>query len=162
MLMDMRRDAHGGPRRAIIKDGIMCFLTQDLYDAEPMIEEEREEFALGVALTTYGLQAGIKKFGGRGELSVKKELTQMHDLTVFAPVEADSLTKEQKVKAICSLLMIKEKRGPEKEVKTRLLADGRGQRGKFTRQETTSPTVARESVIISAVIDAHERRHVGT
>ena len=42
MLMDMRRDAHGGPRRAIIKDGIMCFLTQDLNDAEPMIEEERE------------------------------------------------------------------------------------------------------------------------
>ena len=98
------------------------------------IEEEREEFALGVALTTYKLKAGIKKFGGREELSVKKELTQMHNLTVFVPVEADSLTKEQKVKAIRSLLMIKEKRGPEKEVKTRLLADGRGQRGQFTKQ----------------------------
>ena len=95
-------------------------------------------------------------------MSVKKELTQMHDLTVFVPVGADSLTKEQKEKAIHSLLMIKEKQGPEKEVKTRLLADGRGQRGQFTKQETTSPTVARESVIISVVIDAHERRHVAT
>ena len=66
------------------------------------------------------------------------------------------------MKAIRSLLIIKEKWGPEKEVKTILLADGRGQCGQFTKQETTSPTVARESVIISAVIDAHERRHVGT
>jgi hypothetical protein len=55
MLMDMWRDARGGPRRAIIKDGIICFLTQDLNDAEPMIKEEQEEFALGVALTTYRL-----------------------------------------------------------------------------------------------------------
>ena len=113
----------------------MCFSTQDLNDAEPMIEEEQEEFALGVALTTYGLKAGIKKFGGRGELSVKKELTQMHNLTVFVPVKADLSTKEQKVKEILSLLMIKEKRGPEKEVKTRLLADGRGQRGQFTNRK---------------------------
>ena len=58
--------------------------------------------------------------------------------------------------------MIKEKQGPEKEVKTRLFADGWGQRGQFTKQESTSPTVARESVIILAVIDAHERKHVGT
>ena len=146
--------------RATIRDGIMCFLAQDVKDAEPAVDEDHKEFALGVALSTYGLRAGIKKFGEKGLTSVKKELKQMHDLTVFVPVEADSLTAKQKSKAIRSLINLKEKR--TKEIKTRLLADGRCQRGQFTKQETTSPTVARESVIISAVIDAHERRHVNT
>jgi hypothetical protein len=84
----------------------------------------------------------------------------MHDLTVFIPVDANSLSAEQKSRAVRSLVNLKEKRTGE--IKTRLLADGRCQRGQFTKQETTSPTVARESVIMSAVIDAHERRHVGT
>ena len=61
------------------------------------------------------------------------------------------------MRAIQSLINLKEKR--TKEIKTRLLADGRCQRGQFTKQETTSPTVARESVIISAVIDANKRNN---
>ena len=42
-------------------------------------------------------------------MSVKKELKQMHDLTVFVPIEADSLTAEQTDKAIHSLLNLKKK-----------------------------------------------------
>ncbi len=157
LLTNMRRKS---ACRATIKDSVMCFLAQDVEDAEPVAEEDCDEFALGVALSTYGLGAGIKKFGEKGLASVRKELKQMHNLTVFVPVDADLLTAEQKSKAIRSLVNLKEKR--TKEVKTRLLADGRCKRGQFTKQEKTSPTVARESVIISAVIDAHERGHVGT
>ena len=62
---------------------------------------------MGVGLTTYRLKAGIKKFGDKGLFSVKKELEQMHDLTVFVPVKADLLTAEQKEKAIHSLLNLK-------------------------------------------------------
>ena len=40
LLMDMKKVACGGPSWAIIKDGIMCFLAQDLDDAVPMIEED--------------------------------------------------------------------------------------------------------------------------
>jgi hypothetical protein len=162
LYMHMKQAARGGPRRAKIKDGVMFFSAQDMIDAKPMTEEDRDEFALGVALNTYGLRAGMKKFGERGEKSVRKELTQMHDLNVYVPVEADSLTEEQKAKAVKSLLMIKEKRGPEKEVKARLLGDGRDQRGQFTKQETTSPTVAKESVFITSVIAAYEKRKTGT
>jgi hypothetical protein len=115
-----------------IRDSIMCFLAQDVKDAEPAVKEEHKEFALGVALSTYGLRAGIKKFGDKRLTSVKKELKQMHDLTVFVPVEADSLTAKQKSKAIRPLINLKEKR--TKEIKTRLLADGRCQRGQFIKQ----------------------------
>ena len=100
LYMHMKQAARGGPRRAKIKDGVMFFSAQDMIDAKPMTEEDRDEFALGVALNTYGLRAGMKKFGERGEKSVRKELTQMHDLNVYVPVEADSLTEEQKAKAV--------------------------------------------------------------
>ena len=89
-IMNVKKAACEHPRRAIIKDGVMCFLAQDLNNAEPMVEEDQEEFALGVALTTYGPKAGIKKIGDKGLLRVKKELKQMHNLTVFIPVEAGS------------------------------------------------------------------------
>ena len=46
----------------------------------------------------YSLKAGIKKFGDKGLLSVKKELKQMHNLTVFVPVKEYLLTAEQKEK----------------------------------------------------------------
>ncbi len=92
LLTNMRRKS---ACRATIRDSVMCFSAQDVEDAEPMAEEDCDEFALGVALSTYGLGAGIKKFGEKGLTSVRKELKQMYDLSVFVPVDADSLTAEQ-------------------------------------------------------------------
>ena len=46
-------------------------------------------------------------------------------------------------------------------VKVQMCADGRKQKdGTWAKQDTTSPTVATESVFITAVIDAHEGRDV--
>ena len=56
-------------------------------------------------------------------------------------------------------MFLKEKR--DKTVKGRFCAEGRKQRGDWTKQESTSPTVLMESVFLTAVIDAHERRDVG-
>jgi hypothetical protein len=62
----------------------VCFFSSDnLSDAKPIPEEEREEFALGVALVHYLMNAGIKKFKAKGEAGVTKELTQLHDMNVF-------------------------------------------------------------------------------
>jgi len=56
-------------------------------------------------------------------------------------------------------MFLKEKR--DSSVKARMCADGRKQKdGTWSKQETTSPTVATESVFITAVIDAHEGRDV--
>jgi hypothetical protein len=41
-----------------------------------------------------------------------------------------------------------------------MCTDGRGQRGDWSKQDTTSPTVSTESVFITSVIDAHEGRDV--
>jgi hypothetical protein len=91
--MASRRARRGGQRRALIRDGCVFFSSDDLSDAKPIPEEDdREEFALGVALVHYTMNAGIKKFKEKGEAGVTKELTQMHDMNVFRPIEVESLT----------------------------------------------------------------------
>ena len=56
-------------------------------------------------------------------------------------------------------MFLKEKR--DSSVKARMCADGRKQKdGTWAKQDTTSPTVATESVFITTVIDAHEGRDV--
>ena len=82
------------------------------------------------------MKAGIKKFQDRGKAGVSKELTQMHDMEVLCPVTRDSLTKEERRKAVTSLMFLKEKR--DHSEKARMCADIRKQRGvwKKTGQDT--------------------------
>jgi hypothetical protein len=55
-------------------------------------------------------------------------------------------------------MFLKEKR--DGSIKGRACADGRKQREGSTKSDATSPTVALESVLITATIDAHEGREV--
>jgi hypothetical protein len=83
----------------------------------------------------------------------------MHAINVFCPIEVEYPTYEEKKKALSSLMFLKEKR--DSLVMARMCADGRNQKdGTWLKQETTLPTVALESVFITAVIDAHEGRDV--
>ena len=100
----------------------MFFSAEDLSNAMPIPEDNRLEWVLGIALVHYSMKAGIKKFQDRGEAGVSKELTQMHDMEVFRPVTRDSLTKEERTKAVASLMFLKEKR--DHLVKARMCADG--------------------------------------
>ncbi len=83
LIMAARRARRGGPHRALIREGCVFFSADNLSDAKPIPEEDREEFALGVALVHYSMNAGIKKFETKGEAGVTKELTQMHDMSVL-------------------------------------------------------------------------------
>ncbi len=110
MLMAERRARRGGQRRALIREGCVFFSSDDLSKAKPILEEDREEFALRVALVHYSMNAGIKKFKAKGEAGVTKELTQTHDMNVFCPIEVESLTYDEKKKALSLLMFLKEKR----------------------------------------------------
>ncbi len=115
----------GGQQRATICKGVCFFLAEDLSNVKPVPEADREEYALGVALVTYGIGPGIKKFQKRGEAGVTKELTQMHNMDVFHPVMRDDLTWDKRKKALASLMFLKEKRN--QLVKVRMCADWQGQ-----------------------------------
>ncbi len=158
LMMNAQRRARGGQQRATIRDGLMFSLANDLSNAKPIPEKDREEYALGIPLVCYSMGAGIKKFKERGEAGVTKELTQMHDMDVFRPVARKLLTKEERTKALSSLMFLKEKR--DQSVKAQMCADGWKQRGDWTKQETTLPTISTEAVFIIAVINAHKERDV--
>ena len=127
-----------------------------------MTEAERDQWVLGVILTQYSLNKGLKKFGVKGEESVVKELTQHHDLTTFTPMDPSKLTRKQRVEAVSSLLFLTEKR--DGKLKSRMCADGSKQRTYegYDKNDTASPTAATESVLITGVIDAKEKRKVAT
>jgi hypothetical protein len=62
-------------------------------------------------------------------------------------------------KALMVHCFLTEKR--DGKINARAVADGRGQQ-RYTEEETYSPTVRLESIMLSAFIDAHEGRHVAT
>jgi hypothetical protein len=100
----------------------------------------------------------LLEFGVRGEKAVTRELRQLHDMITFFPLDPSSITREQRAKAIASLMFLKEKRNGD--IKGRACADGRPQREIFEKQDATSPTIATESIFLTALIDALEQRHV--
>jgi hypothetical protein len=57
----------------------------------------------------YSLDAGLHHFGDRVETAVTKELHQFNTYEVFEPITADSLSAEEKKKALSLLIFLKEK-----------------------------------------------------
>ena len=92
----------GEPRRALICEECVFFSADDLSNAKPIPKEDREEFALGFARVHYSMNTGIKKFETKGKAGVTKELTQMHNMSVFHPIKVESLTYDERKKALSS------------------------------------------------------------
>jgi hypothetical protein len=111
-------------------------------------------------MTQYNLKQGIKKFGDNGKAAVLVELRQLYDRNVMEPVRKSDLTPAERKGALRYLMFLKEKRTGQ--IKGRGCADGRFQRKYMSKEETSSPTVATEALILSCVIDAIEERDVAT
>jgi hypothetical protein len=105
-----------------------------------------------IIFTQYNLKQGIKKFGDGGKAAVLVELQQLYDRKVIRPVDKYDLTPEEQKGALRYLMFLKEKRCGT--IKGRGCADGRKQRETMTKEETSSPTVATEALILTCVIDA--------
>ena len=91
-----------------------------------------------------------------------KEMKQIHDMNTYTPMDATTLTAEQKAKAIRCLFLLTEKRNGD--IKGRKVADGSVQRtyDDYKKEDNASPTAANESLMIGSAIAAHERRDVMT
>ena len=131
------------------------------YPREP---EHKDYFNLStigkVVLIQYGMKRGLKLFGEKGEAAISKEMQQLHDRKVMTPVKKNMLTDQERKRALNYLMFLKEKR--DGTIKARGCADGRSQRVYKSKAETSSPTCKTETIFITAVIDATERRDVAT
>ena len=103
---------------------------------------------------------GLKHFGQKGAEAIVTEIKQLHQRSVIKPRMPHSLTMDQKRQALRYLMFLKQKRCGR--IKARGCADGRIQRLWKSKEDTSSPTVRTESVFLSAIIDALERRDVAT
>ena len=113
-----------------------------------------------VSLTQYNIKQVLKRFGQKGTDAVQVELEQIDARDVMDPKDATTLSKEQKRAALNYLMFLKKKRYGK--IKGRGCADGRKQRLYKTKSETSSPTVAIESLMLSCVIDSRKGRDVAT
>ena len=62
------------------------------------------------------LNKGLKKFGNKGRDAAYKELHQTHNRIVFKPVDVNSLTPEERKKAMESLMFLTKKRNESMKV----------------------------------------------
>ena len=70
-----------------------------------MTDTEINSHLLGVAmLQQFSLKAGLKHFVKKGEEAVTAELTQMHDMQTYIPVDPETMTPQQKSEALNSLI----------------------------------------------------------
>jgi hypothetical protein len=113
-----------------------------------------------VVFTQYNLKQGIKRFGDKRKTAVLDELQQLYDRDVMEPIDPSSLSPAERRGALRYLMFLKEKRCGT--IKGRGCADGRPQRDYMSKEDTSSPTVATEALILSCLIDAIEKRHVAT
>jgi hypothetical protein len=112
------------------------------------------------AFSQHSMNAGIKKFGDRGTEAVRKELQQLHDRQVMVPKHRHELTELERSRSLGYLMFLKEK--SDGSIKGRGCADGRPQRAYIPKEDAASPTVRNESTMLTATIDARERRDVAT
>ena len=111
-------------------------------------------------LITYSLQKGIKKFGRTGFDSAKGEMQQLHDRECWQPIKVETMSSSEKKKALESLIFLVEKKSGT--IKARHCANGSKQREWINSDEAASPTVMTESVMLTATVEAKERRDVAT
>ena len=111
-------------------------------------------------IQTYGLKSGLKKFGGKGKDAATGEMKQLQKRSVFEPIRVKEMTEVERKRAMESLIFLVEK--CDGRVKARTCANGSTQRKYMDRDEAASLTAMTESILITAVIDAKQKRDVMT
>ena len=105
-------------------------------------------------------KAAIKKHRRAAEEALMREFEQLEKLDMYTAVNPAKLTREEKLAALRALKLVKEKR--DGVLKGRTVADGRAQRSLYDKLQTASPTVATDALFLTILIDAYEKRDVGT
>ena len=89
-----------------------------------------------------------------------KEKCQLHDMQAFFTREADTLTRGERIKALSSLIFLKQK--TTGEFKGCTWVNGAPQREYISKGEAASPTAAMDLVFMIRAINTYQRRDLVT
>ena len=109
-------------------------------------------------LQQLSIKAALKQWGTDAEDAGVKEVSQLHWRDTFVPRRYSDLTDEHKKRVLESHMFVVKKR--DGKTKARVVAGGNMQRDYLMKEDSSSPTVSTEAVILTSIIDAHERRDV--
>jgi hypothetical protein len=126
-----------------------------IYDLNNKVVREGASFA-----QQYLLNKGLKVFGQKGHDASMKEMDQLHCRSCFTPASIKKMTQAERRKAQVALMFLGEKQ--DGTIKGRMVYNGKPTREWLSREDSASPTAALESIMLTAVIDAHEGRDVMT
>jgi len=121
-------------------------------------EKDEKRLVFEKILTQMTAKAGIKMYGEKAEQALMQEFAQLEELGVFLAKNEKELTREQKGDALRAINLITEKR--DGRIKGRTVADGSVQKGLYEKSQTASPTISTDALLISLIVDAHEKRDV--
>ena len=108
-------------------------------DSELITQSEDEMAVIKYLLKQYNLKSGLKHFGEKGIAAAKGKLTQLHVMDTWVPKDPTMLSRAEKVKALSSLMFLKEKSSGK--VKGRACVNGAPQRTYIRKEDASSPTV---------------------
>jgi hypothetical protein len=126
------------------------FMMDDFYQSEPDV--------VAAIMVQLSLKAGLKEWGKKGRTAAEMEMKQLHLRNTFKPKHWKELSHAERQTVLESHMFLKQKR--DKTIKGRTVAGGNKQRGYIPEEDSSSPTVATESVLLTCIIDAYERRDV--
>lgn len=104
------------------------------------------------------VKAALKEWGREAKDAGEKEASQLHWRKTFVPKRMSELTHDEQTKVLESHMFIVRKRTGE--TKARIVAGGNMQRNYLSKQDSSSPTVSTDSVLLTSIIDASEKRDV--
>ena len=155
MVIQHEMDARYGPRTSAYG---LCPCKPQSYGHLHAIEQAMEHPMSNTVLTQYSVNKGLKMFDEAGAEVMIKELKQLHDRGVMSPKLASDLLHDVKWNALQYLMFLKQKQCGK--IKGRGCANGHKQQGWLGKEDTTSPTVMMESVMLSCMIDAKEQCNI--
>lgn len=79
-------------------------------ETEDGLTENQWAAVVHYTMTQYSFKTALKKFPGRAEKAIGKELLQVHTRETFEPRHASKLTPEQKLAALEAIMTVKHKR----------------------------------------------------
>lgn len=157
-LCEWKQTTQYNPMTGTTYDDVINF-TSSSDNFPQYTEAEREEFIFGIIMVQqYFLNKGLKKFGKKGHVAAHTELKQIHDFNTLLPVNPDTLTPEERTKALRSMFFLSGK--CDSWIKGHNCLDGRPEWEHIKPEEASSPTANTDSVFITSAIDASEKRDI--
>ena len=101
---------------------------------------------------TYSLKKGFKKFRQRGKDRACKEMNQSYNRIMFEPVRLEDLNQDKIDKAMKSLMILAKKR--DRTIKENMHTNSSTQQEHVPEEVASSLTVAKESALITGVVEA--------